>query len=189
MTENRQADPLFRLMESIECHECLDTNIAITLYGPANCANCAGKRRAWSEPAEQLQRCVSIRLEKQPPLPVEKEPLALARALTHFTVDAPLTLNQIVEYYRVDIRKAKALIALLRDDWILPIGSLREPPYGSYWIKTGEQFLKWARAYRSQAISQLVTIHRLQRQWYPHLYGQQDFDFLALINDEIREAL
>lgn len=185
--ETKPGDPIFRLMERIECRECLDTGISITLYGPSHCVDCTGKKRMWSNPAFQLQRCVFARVAKQQP--IDTQALSLARALTHFTPAAALLLKQIVNYWCVDIRQAKALVATLRGEWLLPIGSLRQPPYGAYWITTAEDFLEWSRAYRSQAITSLVTVYKLQRQHFPHLYGQEDFGFVKQIADELQEAL
>ena len=178
-----QADPVFELMRRIVCHNCVDTGISITLYGVERCADCYDKEL--SEPATQLRRCVFTRLEKK--LPVDTAALALARALTHFTAAEPLLLRHITRYCKVDERMAKRTIALLRDEWVLPVGSHRQPPYGSYWITSPEEFLAWSRAYRAQAITSLVTVHKLQRQHFPRLYGQQDF--AAMIADELRETL
>ncbi len=185
--ETMPGDPLFRLRERIECHECMDTKIAITLYGPERCANCAGRRKAFRYPALQLQEFIFARKEQKRNL--DNQPLALARALTHFTAANPLLLDHIIEYYKVDARKAKDLIATLRNEWVLPIGSHRQPPYGSYWIRTPEEFMEWSRSYRSQAITSLATVYRLQKKYFPRLYGQGEFDFARAIADELKEAI
>lgn len=186
-TDILPGDPLFRLMERIECQTCLDTNIAITLYGPELCSTCAGLRKQWSNAAVQLQHVIYTRtLKKQT---VDTPLLALARALTHFTATEPLALKHITEYYRLTERAAKEQIATLRNDWVLPIGSHRQQPYGAYWINSPEEFLEWSRAYRSQAITSLATLYRLQRQHFPRLFGQGEMDFVSLIDEELRGAL
>ncbi|MBD0370303.1 MAG: hypothetical protein ICV60_05670 [Pyrinomonadaceae bacterium] len=180
-------DPIYLLMKGIKCQNCMDTNVAIMLHGPDRCVDCSAQKRQWSSAAIQLQQCVQMRLEKKQL--VDKQALSLARVLTHFNVAAPLQLKFIIHYWKTEARLAKGTIALLRDEWVLPIGSLRNPPYGAYWINSAEQFRDWSRPYRAQAITQLVTLYRLQRQWYPRLYGQADFDFLNHINDELKEAM
>jgi hypothetical protein len=186
-------DPIFKLMQSIQCQLCMDTNVEIMLHGPDRCSNCASEKKTWSNAAQQLQVCVRELTEKQSrsekPKPIDKQTLTLARVLTHFSVAAPLQLKFITHYWGVDSRLAKRMLATLREDWLLPIGSLRQPPYGTYWVDTPEDFRAWSRSYRGQGITQLATAYRLQRRWYPLLYGQTELEFLQLVTDELKEAL
>jgi hypothetical protein len=77
----------------------------------------------------------------------------------------------------------------LRREWLLPIGSSRRAPAGYFWMQTAAQFIEWSRAYRSQAIDELVTLFKLQRANFAELAGQQPLDFINAIQTQMEETL
>ena len=54
---------------------------------------------------------------------------------------------------------------------------------------TAAEYLDWSRAYRAQAVQQLVTMHRLGAHNFAELAGQEPFTFARDIEREIEEAL
>jgi hypothetical protein len=100
-----------------------------------------------------------------------------ARALVRATMQRPVRNTTLGMFLGVNERQVKEIIKTLRDDWRLPIGSLREPPYGYYWIASAEEFEAWFNPMRAQAFSELKTAYRMAKRHYPHLCGQFTFNF------------
>lgn len=157
-----------------ECAECYDSGHLQPTDTRTRLCNCLWYLRGDQRPINQLIDALS-RLDKR-----DREfayQFDCARALVRATAQRPVRGFTLGLFLRVDERKVKSLIQTLRDEWALPIGSLRVPPYGYYWISTPEEFLAWFNPMKAQALSEMRTAHRLMRRHYPELAGQFTFNF------------
>lgn len=141
----------------------------------------------FSAAAIRLATCVWARVEKQQP--VDAELFNFARTLIHATVEKPISGYTLQAQFRTSEREIKDFVRTLRREWELPIGSLRKPPYGYFWISTTKDFLDWSRVYRAQAIDELVTLYRIERRNFPEVSGQEAFAFMQTVQREMEEAL
>jgi hypothetical protein len=130
-----------------------------------------------------------MRVEKKKS--VDPQVLNTARIILHYTIENPISNFTLQGYLRSTAREIKDFVKALRGDWLLPVGSNKNPkqPVGYYWIYTAAEYLNWSRPYRSQAIDQLVTLYRNQRANFPELSGQEAFDFADAIHNQLKEAL
>jgi len=169
------------------CHDCWDSTLLWTPQGIRRCESCVEAGIVLSPAAKRLSDAVWLRMErKQNVLP---QTLLTARLLIHSTSAQPVSRESLQGQLRSTEREVKAVAQELRREWFLPIGSSRRQPSGYYWMHTPEDFLNWSRAYRSQAIDELVTLHKLQRNNFPELAGQDAFDFIRLIQSEMEDAI
>jgi hypothetical protein len=113
----------------------------------------------------------------------------IARLLAHATFESPLPGKALLRHFSLNARTLKGVIETLRDEWQLPIGARRRPPYGYYWINEPRQFEDWFATIRAQAISELTVAYRLFKIYYPELAGQQSFDFAKQLSTDFQEAL
>ncbi len=167
-----------------QCYDCWSSTIVITPYGPGKCITCLEQGNI-SEPAQKLSEVVWRRLEKKQL--VDPRALNAARALVTATVELPISGPTLQGLLRESERGVKSCIEILRGEWVLPIGSTRQRGY--YWMLAAKDFIDWARAYRSQAITSLVTLARMQRVNFPQLAGQESLQFIEQITDELKEAI
>lgn len=183
------ANPFADILKASSCRACLDTGLKLTRFGEAvRCDYCfTAEERSFSVPAMRLT--TALWLQQDQGRRVDGQAFEVARVLTHGHISAPLMIKVLAEHFNLSERKVKDIVRTLRREWLLPIGSLRQPPYGYYWILSPKDFLDWSRAYRSQAIDELATLHRLQRANFPELFGQGSLDFIDVINDDLKEAI
>ena len=175
-------------LAQVSCFDCLDTSVAVTLYGPKPCASCATVlARKLSPAAERFADTVWFRVGRKQH--VDGQTLNIGRLLVHSTFEQPISRETFEMLMGLNDRKVKSVVEELRKEWVFPIGSNRNQPAGYYFIATEEDFLNWSRPYRSQAITSLGTVYRLQRKHFPRLCGQGEFDFLSLVNEELKEEL
>lgn len=179
--------PLMGIIKSSLCDVCLDSGLTITSSKPRRCPLCFHEDKRFSAPAVRLALCIWEREDKQQS--IDELLFATARFLTRATSEYPITLVTLAEYFRCSERKVKDMIRTLRREWLLPIGSSRQPPYGYFWIQSAADFLSWSRPYRSQAIDELVTLWHLEKRNFPELAGQTSLDFQQTINSELEEAI
>lgn len=169
------------------CYECLDTNIAITLLGVTPCTSCTGARERRNTAAWRLARCVFQRQERKQE--IDLLVLNVARILTHFTSETPLSRELIEVHLRLSERYVKKIIEKLRKEWLLPVGSRKLQPSGYWIISSAAEFIEWHRHFRSQAISEFATAYHLLRHNFPELAGQESFDFINTVKGELEEAI
>jgi hypothetical protein len=167
------------------CPDCWGSTIVITPYGLGKCVACLEKEVP--PPAARLSECVWMRVEKEKD--VDPQVLNVARILLHSSSKTPVSNYVLKGYLRSSEREIKNFVRVLRREWLLPIGSSRKPPSGYFWIWTAAEFLDWARVYRSQAIDELANLYKLQRANFPELAGQESFDFISVIDEEMKEAI
>lgn len=175
MTEGQTA---LQLRTGFVCPDCYDSSWAYTDKRVYRC--CVDySDYAFAQILRQFTNALAMKIVG-PRYSVENLDLKAfdcARALVRATALRPVRNTTLGMFLGVNERQVKDTIKTLRDDWKLPIGSLREPPYGYYWISTPEEFLAWFEPMRSQAFSELRTAYRLMRAHYPQLAGQFTFNF------------
>lgn len=173
------------------CPDCWETGVVITQHGFDRCPSCHGRNVDFSKPALRLAETIWRRVEKKQS--IDARPFYVARALTHATSERPAPRHLLMTIAQVSERDLKDTARTLRREWLLPVGSARGTregqPSGYFWIQSPAEFLSWSRSFRAQAIDELVTLHRLQRQNFPELAGQGDFDFTHDLHRQIEEAL
>jgi hypothetical protein len=173
------------------CSDCWDTGVVVEQGGFTRCERCVGRHVDFSAPAMRLAETIWRRCEKNQP--VDPRAFYVARALTHATSERPAPRHLLMTVAQATERGVKDAARTLRRDWLLPIGSSRGTqegqPSGYFWILTPAEFLSWSRTFRAQAIDELVTLHRLQKQNFAELSGQNDFDFTHDLQRQIEEAL
>lgn len=167
-----------QLATGFECPTCYDSQLAADAY---NCPDCLFQPQEFEQAARQLARAVFNR--ESAGLSLEKD-FELARALVRATVARPVRNAILAVLLGVNEREVKRIIQTLRTDWLLPIGSLREPPYGYYWMATPEDCLAWFNVMKSQALSELGTAYRLIKRHYPQLAGQLAINFAEEVSPE-----
>lgn len=167
-----------------KCYDCWDSTIIITPYGPGKCITCLEHDNV-SAPVHRLSEVVWRRLEKKQL--VDQRALNAARAIVTATVELPISGPTLMGLLRESERGVKTAVEILRNEWVLPIGSTRQRGY--YWMLAAKDFIDWARAYRSQAITSLTTLARMQRVNFPELAGQESLEFINQVTEELREAI
>lgn len=167
-----------------DCYDCWDSTIVVTPFGPGKCITCLEKGNV-SMPAQKLSEVVWRRIEKKQL--VDLRALNAARAIVTATVELPVSGPTLQGGLRESERGVKTCIEILRNEWVLPIGSTRQRGY--YWMLVAKDFIDWARGYRAQAITSLVTLSKMQRANFPELAGQESLQFIEQITDELREAV
>lgn len=167
------------------CHECYDTNIALTMFGIDACPKCKGARESRTPAAWKLARIVHARLEAKQD--VDTCALNIARVLAHFTSAQPVTSDALEAVFNLSRRSLSAVIERLRHDWLLPVGSRLMQPNG-YWIITEpDDFRTWFSQYRSRPLTALQTAHRLMKTNFPALAGQAELAFADSIEQALEE--
>ncbi len=169
------------------CRACFDTGLVFARGEAVRCALCFIEDKSLSTPAVRL--AVALWSLRDKGHKTDAQTFEVARVLTHAAAAAPFTNEAIASHLKLSERKVKDIVRTLRREWLLPIGSSRQLPYGYYWILTPKQFLDWSRVYRAQAIDELVTLHRLQRANFAELSGQGSFDFAETVKRELEESL
>lgn len=167
-----------------KCFDCWDSTITVTPDGPGKCTPCI-ERGNVSPAAQKLSEVVWRRLGKKQL--VDLRALNAARACVSTTVERPISGPTLQALLRESERGVKTCIEILRNEWVLPIGSTRQRGY--YWMFAAKDFIDWARAYRSQAITSLVTLAKMQRANFPELAGQESLQFIQQVTDELAEAV
>lgn len=178
---------LIEQIVSANCGECLGTGIAVTSKGPGRCTLCHADEVQFSEAAARLAVRLWVLQDKEQT--VDPQTLKLARLLTHATFETPLQGRLLREHFNLSERDLKSHVESLRAEWVLPIGSHRQPPYGYYWMRSPEEFQHWLRTMRAQAMRELVVAYRLFNEVYPELAGQESFDFANDFSSDLQEAL
>lgn len=176
MTEGERA---LQLITGFECLNCLDSGCAWGVLTWHHCPVCAFNPQLATQ-RRQLREFLTA-ADK-----VDETEFRCAQALIAATIQRPVrafTLAQFLDLGNCWEREIKSLIHTLRNEWHLPIGSLRTPPYGYYWISTPEEFLAWFNPMKSQALNELKTAHGLMRRHYPELAGQFTFKFEEATDD------
>lgn len=169
------------------CPLCWDTSVVLTAEGKfERCERCVRASVDFSPEATTLAACLWRRVEKKQY--VDHKIFAFARALVHATRETTVSRSTLMSLLSASERDVKNYARTLRSEWVLPVGSSRQKPSGYFWIRTAEEFFEWSRAFRNQALDQLVTEHRL-RQLFPALAGQSSFDFVSDLQRQIEEAL
>ena len=171
MNELSEGQIALQLATGFNCLHCLDTRLT---QAGAPCFQCPFVFYASENAARQLAQAVVQR--ERDGLSLETD-FQCARALVRATIQRPVRNTTLGLFLSLGEREVKATIQVLRDEWHLPIGSLRVPPYGYYWISTPEEFLAWFGPMKGQALSELRTAHRMMRRHFPALAGQFKFDF------------
>jgi hypothetical protein len=166
------------------CYDCWDSLITITPDGPVRCDACFVSGNI-SAAAQKLYERVWLRLEKKQL--VDPRALNAARAIVTATSEMPISGATLQGLLSETERGVKSSIEILRGEWVLPIGSTRKVGY--FWMHTAKDFLDWSRPYRGQAITSLVTVHKMQRANFPELAGQESLQFVEQIKDELTEAI
>ncbi len=167
------------------CHDCYDTNIAITMFGIGACPKCEGARESRTRAAWKLAAIVHLRLEKQQE--IDSCALSVARVLAHFTSAQPVTSDALELVFNLSRRSLSAVIERLRHEWLLPVGSRLTQPNGYWIIIDPDDFLTWFSQYRSRPLTALQTAHRLMRNNFPALAGQAELAFAESIETALQE--
>lgn len=170
----------------VRCLKCLDSFIAIGLYGPIVCNDCCPKAEM-TPAARKISDCVLGRLAQSKP--IDAALLDAARCLANATQAEPIRGDVLESALSCDRRRVSELMKRLRDEWQLPAIGSRSKPTGYFVAVTGEQLLEWNRVTRSQAISELATSYQLVKAQYPELIGQQSLDFINTVSTELKEAI
>lgn len=166
------------------CDNCRDSGIAETLLGPAQCGEC----QAHLSPASfRVFGAISVLQLKQKP--VDKQLLAMARALVPATAENPMAGEALRSLLVVGEREVKDTAKRLRDEWRLPAIGSRQKPRGYFFATSPEEFLSWMRTTRSQAISELATAYHLFKACFPQLAGQESLNFVDGVSTELQEAI
>ena len=177
--------PFFK---TVVCSDCWDSTLVNTPYGLGKCVTCLERTdRVITPAAKRLAEVAWRRVEKKQS--VDPQVLSAARMVIHYSASAPLSGYTIQGQLRATERDVKRFMRELRREWLLPIGSSRQPPFGYFWIISASEYLEWERVFRAQAIDELVTLFRLRRANFPELAGQGAFDFVESIHDQMREAI
>lgn len=178
MTEGQQA---LQLVTGFECSQCYNSG---WIYSDQVLKRCCWGSRDLAIWKAMRQFAIALSMQVVGPRHLienlDLKAFDCARALICATARRPVrgfTLAQFLGLGKGWEREIKAVIQTLRDEWHLPIGSLRVPPYGYYWISTPAEFLAWFEPMRSQAMSELKTAYRLMKRHYPALAGQFTFNF------------
>lgn len=174
MIELTEGEKALQIATGFECAECYDSGYAECTNTRTRYCNCLWHLRGDQRPINHLINALPTFEKRDREFTYQFD---CARALVRATAQRPVRGFTLGLFLRVDERKVKSLIQTLRDEWALPIGSLRVPPYGYYWISTPEEFLAWFHPMKAQALSEMRTAHRLMRRHYPELAGQFTFDF------------
>ena len=171
-----------QLATGFECPTCYDSHIDCVDGLAATCLDCVFQYFSHERACQQLND--AIRHLEDCGLSLDAKALDCARALVRATSERPVRGTVLGVFLRVNEREVKRLIEVLRNEWHLPIGSLREPPYGYYWIGSTEDFLRWFEPMRSQALTELRTAYRLMKRHYPELAGQLTFNLEEEVSPE-----
>jgi hypothetical protein len=166
------------------CFDCWDSTIVVTPYGPGKCITCLEQGNVLPA-AQKLSEVVWRRIERQQL--VDQRALNAARAIVTATSELPISGPTLQGLLRESDRGVKSCVEILRGEWVLPIGSTRKVGY--YWMYTAKDFLDWSRPYRSQSITSLATLHKMQRANFPELAGQESIQFIEQVTDELTEAI
>lgn len=169
------------------CPECSDTGIAMQLYGPSECKVCAYKERPFNPTARRIHDCVLELIARG--TKIDAQLWEVARALAHSSFDAPVPGEKLQAKLGIDRRTLSDRMKRLRDEWFLPALATRQKPTGYYVATRPEHFELWRRHTYGQAMSELVTLYRLQRSNFPELAGQQTLDFVNAVSQDLREAV
>lgn len=173
-----------------DCSLCLDSGIAVDMYGPDQCKACNASRGAI---AYRLFGAIADIKFKNGAF--DKQLLTMAQLLVSFNAATPLpgkalaSLLTLDPEAKTDQRMVKHLAKRLRDEWRLPVVGTREPPYGYFFAANPQEFLAWMRTTRSQAISELATAYHLFKANFPTLAGQQQLEFVNGVTEELQEAI
>lgn len=181
-----ERDPVEEILESSLCRQCLDSGLQLLLAGVQRCAHCFAEDKRYPDAAVRLATCV-WEMQDQSRV-IAADLFNLARILTRATSAYPIPIDSLRAYCCCDARTIKERARTLRRDWLLPIGSSRQKPYGLYWCQTERDYLDWERTYRGQAVDELVTLYRLRKRNYPELAGQESL-FVEQIKQELQEAI
>lgn len=168
---------LLKKIVCYQCDDCIDSTIVITPTGYTSCIKCQGNTELPLGPITQLLEVIGERVHNDEFISVTT--LKLARALVKGTVEYPIPAHALLQHLHLtDPRTLKGMVATLRNDWKLPIGSSRhEDKSGYYWINKPEDALAWFNSYTAQARQEMKTAYRLIKRHYPELAGQLRFDF------------
>lgn len=164
-----------------DCYACLDSGIAESL---SECDRCEARVKPHSE---RLFAAICVLMAKGR----EVDPLTLnmARLLVSATTEKPVPGEALAGLLGGNLRRVKRMVRVLRDEWALPVCGRREKPHGYFFASTVAELLEWSRVTRSQAVSELATMHRLQRKCFPEFFQQGELAFAGEISEELVEAL
>lgn len=113
--------------------------------------------------------------------PVHPHSLAVARYLSGFTSDNPVSSGELTRRFFAHssepLRELARCIEILRADWLLPIGSRRGKPAGYWLITDREDFQNWVSIARHAPLTQLRTIYRAAKLNFPGTESQLQLDF------------
>lgn len=173
-----------------QCGYCFDTGVTVSCCDDiGDCGFCHAANL--SQGGRMIFESVAYRTAKD--LPLGGDQIRLARALAHFTGDGPISLKALQNWLGRPgddgAREIKRLIAELRREWLLPVGSRKGQPNGYWMIRTAGEFLDWHRRYRAQALTEITTGYAVMRANFPDLAGQGKFTFVAEFTNDLEEAL
>lgn len=154
-----------------QCDACLDTNLVIRQGQITQCDQHALRPNAT---ADQLLLVVNDRLAAEKL--VNYQVFETARALVHSSISRPVPLFCLQNHLQVTDRAVKGFIESLRREWLLPIGSSKEPG-GYYWIRSAAEMTAWLTAFLSQPKSEFRTAYKMVNANFPELAGQLKFDY------------
>lgn len=164
------------------CFECQDIGFIVKQDGSVIACWRAAQGAEHNAPNDAAQ-LMALRVEimaanKIKPLEIDYR---VAAMLTQHTTAYPADRVRLVEaffgYTHDKKRQLAKVIERLKEVWLLPIGSRKEPPSG-YWICTTlDDFAECVARAKSAPITQLTTIHRMARANFPVLAEQLGLEF------------
>ncbi len=161
-----------------KCDICLDSTL---LQRPGGLTDC----RCWKNKTmfdqfpnttQQVRRAVDRFNLRQ--VEWDWQSFEVMRFLIHGTSQMPITSAYIEELLSVDRRTVARLIALLKQDWRLPIVSRRKEPNGYWLAQTLVEFEENERPFRNQALTTLKLSWKVRKANFPEFAGQEFFDFV-----------
>lgn len=171
---------------AVECRYCPDTNMLFSGSGKGaitGCMMCRSSKETRNAAANKLARAAFFRMQHD--LEINQTDFEIARLLTLYTSDQPIKREIIDRYASTDERATKKHIENLRDEWLLPIGSRKTPPYGHWIIVEKNDYLRWEAEARRSPLTQLSTLWRLRKANFPEFAGQTELDFAQEISTEL----
>ena len=171
------------------CDRCHDIGVRVSpagVYEPCPAIVVGDEHADPSPQALMIQRAVM----RQPSI-ADSHLFDVARTLAAFSTASPCNRFELIERHFTFVHGPEAQrralsysIQKLRDEMLLPVGSRKSKPSG-YWIITdADDFETWFTEKKKQPLTELGSLHRLARTYWPVFAEQLELEFGDLGADQ-----
>lgn len=195
-TATAPAQPSFAGIDRVACDRCFDLGIYI---GPSSnafepCPNIVlGREHAEPSPVAQIVQDAVMRQQ----IPADSHLFEIVRTLAMYSTEEPCPGDVLIDRHFNHLngtreskrRPVSAAIERLRTDWLLPVGSRKDPPYG-YWIIVDEpDFEAWFQRKLAQPKKEIRMVYRLAKRYFPVYAGQLELSLQDIEADALADHI